>query len=655
MAQAVNINAQDVESAANFLEQFLGDAIPEGDFGRGTALRDLTVGALASVFAFLRAEATQVRHLQSLRTVQTATGGDPEATRDAVTAILSNVFISLKGGSRARGAAVGHVSALSDVFIPTTTRFTRASNLVFTVDSSDTYFVSKDELIPIVDADGVVLEYQFRIPLVAGRTGAEFNIEPGLFAGFDRFNPYVTRIENPDRFSGGKGPETVDEVLARAPTALSVRNLVNERSIQAVLHDNFDDLRGIFVAGMGMPEMQRDRVLPQSGLRLHVGGKTDIYLALDLRETSFTGIVGGLFLRPDRLATIFRDATANLAAVRPGDVLRVSAGLPIVPAEFLVLENLGRALVVGDHAPFPLATDEPSPAGTVSYTVGRIGPNYSDVLSGVGGVPLTTGETSRRVQAPGRITLPGGPVMDILDVALLDPPGAESAFRDTLDGLVHFTDRVNGVPSNDVVAPGALQYTTRIHNPLEAQSAFQWLDVQIGTDQNPGRFDGRQLRVRYRTLASFDAIDTFVRSRRQRTSAADQLPRGHHPVVVRADILYKIKSTATTLLADTTIVQTVVDFITAFDTMVSPLDASAIETLLRNSFPTMAHVRLDSLSYVLIAPTGAQLTYRTTDEVRLDSGKQVGGPALDLARYGVTDRTVRYLANATSVTVRRVP
>jgi len=655
MAAAIQIDPQDVASAANFLEGFMGDSIPEGDFGPGTALRDLTIGALASVFAFLRAEATQVRQLQSLRTMQAATGADPEAQRDAVTAILSNVFISLKGGSRARGAAVGHVSALTDVFIPASTRFTRSSNLVFTVDSTDTYFVPKDELIPIVDTDGAVLEYQFRLPLVAGRTGADFNIEPGLFAGFDRFNPYVTRIENPDRFSGGKGPETVDEVLARAPTALSVRNLVNDRSIQATLNDNFDGIRGIFVAGMGTPEMQRDRVLPQAGFRLHVGGKTDIYLALDLRETSFTGIVGGLFLRPDGLATLFRDATADFAAVQPGDVLRVSAGLPIVPAEFLVLENLGDELVVGDHAPFPLATDELSPTGTVSYTVGRIGPNYSDVLASIGGVPLATGATSRRVQAPGRITLPGGPVMDILDVALLDPPATESSFRDPLDGFVHFTDRVNGDPSDDVVAPGALQYTTRIHNPLEAQSAFQWLELQVGTDQNPGRFDGRQLRVRYRTLAAFNAIDTFVRSRRQRTSAADQLPRGHYPVVVRADILYKLKSTATTLLADASIVQTVVDFITAFDTTVTPLDASSIETLLRNSFPTMGHVRLDSLSYVLTAPTGALLTYRTTDEVRLDASKQVAGPTLDLARYGVTDRTVRYLANAASVTARRVP
>jgi len=47
----VTITASDVTLAANFLEQFLTDQVPEGDFTQGTALRDLTVNALAAVVA----------------------------------------------------------------------------------------------------------------------------------------------------------------------------------------------------------------------------------------------------------------------------------------------------------------------------------------------------------------------------------------------------------------------------------------------------------------------------------------------------------------------------------------------------------------------------------------------------------------------------
>src|SRR6266536_2147991 len=179
MATTVNISPQDVASAANFLEAFLSDSNPAGDFSSGTALRDLTIGALAAVFAFVRADATQIRQMQSLKTVQEATGGDPEALRDAVVAILSNFFITPKAGAKSRGTALGHASQLTDIFIQPTHQFTRSPGLVFVVDSSQTYFIPQNDLIPIVDSTGAVLEYQFRIPLVAVATGAAHDIDPG--------------------------------------------------------------------------------------------------------------------------------------------------------------------------------------------------------------------------------------------------------------------------------------------------------------------------------------------------------------------------------------------------------------------------------------------------------------------------------------------
>src|SRR6266542_3550168 len=141
MATTVNISPQDVASAANFLEALLRDSNPAGDFSSGTALRDLTIGALAAVFAFVRADATQIRQMQSLKTVQEATGGDPEALRHAGVAILSNVFVEPKPGSKSRGTALGHASQRTDLFIRPTHRFTRSPGTVFVVDSADTYFL----------------------------------------------------------------------------------------------------------------------------------------------------------------------------------------------------------------------------------------------------------------------------------------------------------------------------------------------------------------------------------------------------------------------------------------------------------------------------------------------------------------------------------
>jgi len=647
MPVSLTISAQDVTSAASYLEQYLTDSVPLGDFRKGTALRDLTAQALAAVFAFVRAEATQIREMQSLRSVQDATNGDTEALQDAVTAILSNVFIAPKPGTPARGQAIGHASQQVDVFIPVTTQFYKTSDLIFVVDATETYFIPKNQLSPVIDANGLVLEYTFTIPLVALVIGEGGNISPGMFQSYDRFSAVISYIENTGYFAGGKGQEAVDEVLARAPTALSVRNLINDRSITAVLNDNYGDvLTAVFVVGMGMPEMQRDTVPSVAPhLEFHVGGATDIYLWLDLFETSTEGIIGGLFARPDDVITIFRDNIGtSFAAVEPGDILSIKAGLPTVPAEFLVVANNGDELVVSDLAAFPLATDEEPVATYLTYTVGRIGPLYSDVLSGPLLANLTSGISSRQTQTVGAITLPGGPVCEILDVAVLDPDAGDSDYISPLDGFIHFQNHVNGLTGNT-----GLWFCTIVNNPLYAQSAVQWMELFVGLDADSAYFEGKRLRVKYRSLSGFDSIDAFVRSRRERTCAASQLPRGHFPVSVRMEIYYKLKSTATVTLDNATIAREVATFINGFDTAVNPIDTSAVETFIRTAYPTIASIIPLTITYTLFMPTGALRVYETVDEVRLDVGKQISGDTASPAPYSVTDRTIRYIANSADI------
>ncbi len=655
MTQVV-INPADVTVAANFLEQFLTDIVPEGDFTQGTSLRDLTVKALAAVVAFIRKDAVLGLQLRSLVTVRDAVGSDPDALTDSVTAILSNFFVAPKGGRKSRGFAIGHASRLVDIFIPVTTRFTYSQGLVFVVDSADVLFIPAAQLVPIVDADSAVLDYEFRIPLVAAQTGDAYNVDPSLFSDFDRFSPYVTRIESTTKFSGGSGPETVEEILDRAPTAVSVRNLINSRSIDATLNDNFDGIESLLVVGFGDPEMQRD-LIPGIAphLRLHVGGMTDVYLRTALVETEFVGAVGDLFARPDGVASMFRDGSVDFTtppAVSPGDVIRVIAGLPSIPGEFLVIEVIdANTLAVSERSPFPVATDEAIPSTTVSYVIGRVGPTYNDVRADVGGVPLTTGVTSRRLSMPGRITLPGGPVMDIIDVAIVNPPIGEAAFKSALDGFVHFPNQVNNEPSDAASADLGLQFRTIVHAPAYAQSALQWMDVVVGTDTRPDRFDTFNLRVRYRTLASFGAIDAFVRGRRERVTAAFQLPRGHHPVSVRMNIQYTIKSTAIAVLNDANIAQTIVDFVNTFDTTANPIDVSAITQLVRNTYSDVGPIEPITIQYDLRAPTGDVMSYQTVDVVRVVPSRQVSGPLLDLDSLGVTNQTLRYIANVAGVTV----
>jgi hypothetical protein len=662
MATTITINATDVTAAANFLEEFLTDEVPVGDFTAGTALRDLTVQALAAVVAFLRADAAQIRQMQSLVTVQAASGGDPQALSDAVTGILSNFFVTAGAGALARGYAIGHASTLTDVFIPASISFTLTAGLVFVVDNGGlTLFIPQAQLVPIIDTTGAVVDYEFRIPLVSVAPGTQYNIQPGQFSAFDRFNPYVTSVECTSAFEGGNGPESTTALIARAPTAISVRCLINDRSIPATLDDNFDGIDAVLVIGMGDPEMVRD-IVPTIAphLLVHVGGCVDVYLRTALVETTFTGAVGGLFVRPDGIANAFRDGLTSFASVLPGDIIVISAGLPVVPLQFLVTENEGTTLLVSESAPFPIATDQAIPPTTVSYTIGRVPPLYSDVVSGVGGVPLTTGTTSGSVGQSGRITMPGLPVMNILDVAVLNPPVAESAFVSTLDGFEHFPNQVNRAPSQLQTPAQGLQFQAIVHDPPRAQSAQQWMEIVVGTDLNPSRFDGLNLRIVYQTLDQFGAIDAFVRGPSERIASAYLLPRAHNPVVVSMTLTYKLSATATTLLDNAAVAQTIANYVNAFDASTASIDVSTVIQVVKDAYPTIANIvpplagqPILTIFYNLLAPTGDVFSYATTDIVTVDPSKQVAGPtSYTLASLGVTDRVLRYVAAASNIIVK---
>jgi hypothetical protein len=652
MATTITISQTDVQNAASFLQDFLSQNVTSGDFTPGTALRDLTIGALAAVFAYLQAEYAQTTQLQSLNTVADATGTDTQAQTDAVTALLSNFFIAPLSGTKASGYAIGHASRQVDVFIPTTALFTYSTGIQFLVNSPQTYFIPAASLVAIVDANNVVTDYEFRIPLIATQVGTTYNVSAGQFSNFTPFSPYVTYIEVVDAFTNGAGQETVDQVLARAPTAISVRNLVNQRSIVATLNDNFEGINGITVVGYGDPEMQRDLVPGIApNLLFHVGGCIDIYLLLGLVETEFTGVVGGPYERPDGVAAIFRDSSNSFSAVEPGDIIQITAGIPNPPGQYMVVANNGTYLVVSEGAPFPIISDEAVPPTTVSYTIGRMAPGFNNVLAGVGGVALTTGITSRTVSTSGQITI-AGPVMDILDVAILNPGAGETAFLSPLDGLEHFPNQVNATPQQSATPAAGLQFQTIVTEPNYAQSALQQMQFVVGTDADTARFDGLNLRVRYRTPGIFSAIDQFVRGTSERIVASFPLPRALNPVTVSCNITYTLQTTATALLNNDDIAENVAAFITGFNTNAAPIDASGVSQYVRNAYPSIGVLEPISFTYYLRDPTGNVSTYQSTDIVTIsDLTKLVSSPAPDLVGLGVTDRTTTYLSSSEDITV----
>lgn len=370
MAETIIIIEQDRIDAENTIEQFLTDRMPDQDFTKGGALRDFAVVALANIFAYLRAERDLIKARQSLLLLGRLTGASVD---DAVDEILSNWFIRRKEGQVASGSVTVTLSRAVDVEVPSTAKFYKTSALMFYPDALEDLFYAADDMLPVVDSDGEVAAYTFNVPIYASQTGEQYDSDPGVFADFTRFSPYITRVENTAKISGGGGNETTPEMLSRSETAITVRDLNSSRSIDTTLKDTFINVDDVIVVGYGSAEMIRDLIAVEiTNTRIHSGGHVDAYLRMPILESqTFEGVIGGAYTDPREGYYILRDPTIfnegdpgggipatdfTSFGINVGDILVFSNAVENYEANsFIIKEVTPYGLYVAKRTPFPKA------------------------------------------------------------------------------------------------------------------------------------------------------------------------------------------------------------------------------------------------------------------------------------------------------------
>jgi hypothetical protein len=666
----ITIDEQALADADAFLTAYLSEKVPDADFSQGSVIRDFVVTAIAHVFAFLEQERKTTRDQQSLLALSTQP--ESESVSDAVNALLSNWFITRKTGETARLTGTLHFSQASDVTLSPTTRFFRTTDLIYVPDVPSGYVIPAGTLTPIFNTNNVVIDYTTTVNLRAQKVGTSYNVPPGRFVNSDLFNPFFTYAENTSYVQGGKNIESSTDMLARAPTAITVRNLVNTRSIDTVLRETFAGLVRVLPIGFGDPEMLRDFSSEAvTRLRMHVGGHTDIYVQLPVSEVVETGVLGGVYTRPDNVIATFRDTTADFTAspaILPGDVLKITAGLIDAPREYIINTVSTTVLTVSPRAAFSEPTDES--AAYVTYSVGDTAPSYADKR-----LSATTGQTSRATQTPGRITLTGRPHYRIKRVELYD--AAAPAVIEVL------TTRVNNVPS-----PG--EYRVISSTPSNAQSAVAFDEVEADLAGPPAHTVGTwMMRVTYDTLVGYQNIQAFVIDPFQRVLASNPLAKGYTPVYISLSIAYRVRYGATAAVDEPAAKQSLATYINTFN-LTNTLDLTGMMQHLRDNFPDIGAVISPTiLAYQLFAADGQVYAYISKDVVtvypsypangaNLSNGLDLrvpisncdvdptlpGNAALfeaanktlndQLTRLGVSDRTLIYLTSADDISLTLV-
>lgn len=659
---------QNVEAAAQRIRDVLATLKPGKDYGEGTVLGDQVVDAYAVVDALIRDRTDELKNLLSLRYLKDRP--DDEETRDFADAILANFLCSRAQGTFSRGTVFLHFSQRVDVRIPRNARFFKTPSNVFYPDAPTDVFLRADQMRANVNDTGVVTDWVVPMYAVAARAGVEYDLDPGEFSSFDPVSPFLLKVENLAKFAGGANLQSTSDFISASENALSARVLVNARSNDITLRGQlFRQIQSLLTVGRGDPEMQRDLASdPATGVEMHVGGHSDIYVRLQVQEVVERLQIGQLTARADGLVNILRDPSPPsgsfiAAGFMPGDILRIADGLPEAPFEYVVKAVRATELEVRPRVPFSVATDEETVIPAISYTGGDNYPLFDNKASVSATATVTT---SRKFALFNRVILPGRPTYRIKKVELLDPPPILAAFADPTTDTVVFHRRDDG-PTLLAPTPGdTLGFFVEGHNPLEGQSDRAVISLGVGW---PGvDLTGYELEVTYDTLLSFDPISDYVRDEFNRNVDSNSLVRAFHPAYVTCSVPYLARSTGA---VDEVSVEA--DVVTFIDNTPQggTLDTGAIGSAAKDASPSIAAVYPFTAYYELPAPTGVVYRFATEDVVtvfpdgsntaRLLDPTEFGLPPTNyyaklkrqLLLLGVSGRTVRYLANDEGVGVEK--
>jgi len=272
-----NVTQEQFDAAEAVLVDLTRAAYPSLDLRRGTVLRDLLIRPAASVYALNTDRLTELQNKMSLVTLSTDETADPSD----VDAILANFGVERNTGNKATGPVMVRVDAARDYVLAENFRFITLDGLVFLTTRPYTVRLDPDTTAGDIQLyrsdDGTY--YYFVIDLIAETEGAQYSISQGtaLDAGNTLFG-FVAGEAYSD-FSGGVDEESIQEVLARLPAAVSYRALESRTSIDAKLREYFEDtavrIQSISSQGYGDRTQLRDKHNPMGTA---VGSRVDVYM-----------------------------------------------------------------------------------------------------------------------------------------------------------------------------------------------------------------------------------------------------------------------------------------------------------------------------------------------------------------------------------------
>jgi hypothetical protein len=266
------INQEDKNQAEALIRAFINENFPEIETRKGSAFRSLVISPAAAFYALLLAEQEQFRNSLSLANISIE-----DFDESIIEAFISNYLVTRNTGSKTTGILRLDGSTSKTYTISEEVRFITGDEIEFkpTADGTFSPDPTEDQGTLFEDPDTgtfffLVNVESVEVSNVQIEQDTVFTLTSDSFVDND-----LVGIAAYNEFATGTSAETLEEYRARAVESVTVRNLVTDKSIRAVIPENFAQVSRIQPVGYGEVEMIRDLVLPHN---IHKGGDIDIFV-----------------------------------------------------------------------------------------------------------------------------------------------------------------------------------------------------------------------------------------------------------------------------------------------------------------------------------------------------------------------------------------
>jgi len=260
------------------------------DTSQGAALLDLTIKPLVAQLTPV------VRSIESMH-FRMALRNAPFLSKMDMDDLMSNWFISRNEGDTAAGTIRLYFNEASDIIMEANSVSVLNKNGISFVNTQQFFFEE-------IEVQGNVENNLFYVDIpVEATIKGKFETLAGEILSIESAPRGAVSVTNKDNFYPGENEENNIDLGLRGEKSITTRNLVNNRSIAAVLRDEFPWAKQVQVVGYGDDEMKRDAINLQEIIKLlndskdideivalpslssdvlknfHVGNKTDIYIS----------------------------------------------------------------------------------------------------------------------------------------------------------------------------------------------------------------------------------------------------------------------------------------------------------------------------------------------------------------------------------------